>query len=225
MMISHAMEDYLKTIYKLQRGQEVVSTSAIAEQLRVSPASATNMIKRLAELKLLEHNPYRGVALTPAGEKIALEVLRHHRLLELYLREALGYSLDQVHDEAERLEHSISEEFEARVDELLGFPTVDPHGDPIPTKDGVLHDPEHVALADVEAGQEVVVRRVSDRDPHRLRYLVEIGLLPGERVELTHKAPFDGPLTLLVGEERREQVIGRDLARDVYVSPEEEPTP
>ena len=145
-MLSGAVQDYLKTIYKLQEQGGAVSTSALAEAMGVAAASATGMVKKLAVLKLARHSPYQGVVLTKAGEKMALEVIRHHRLLELYLAEALGYSWDKVHEEAERLEHVISEEFEEKIFEALGRPTRDPHGDPIPTKDGTLVAGSHERL-------------------------------------------------------------------------------
>ncbi|MEE2833954.1 MAG: metal-dependent transcriptional regulator, partial [Candidatus Latescibacterota bacterium] len=173
-MLSKAVQDYLKVIYKLSRAPEagaMVSTTLIAERMEVSAASATNMIKKLAELRLLEHRPYQGVELTPSGVKMALEIVRHHRLLELYLRQALGYDWDTVDAEAERLEHAISEDLEDRIDEALGFPTVGAHGEPIPTKDGNIAEPEYSRLADLREGQRACIRQVSDRDPELLRYL------------------------------------------------------
>lgn len=215
-MLSQAVEDYLKTIYKLQ-GEGSASTTDIARALGVSSASVTNMVKRLAVLKLVEHQSYKGVTLTTAGEKIALEIIRHHRLLELYLKEVLGYSWEKLHEEAEHLEHHISEEFEAKIEELLGFPTHDPHGDPIPTRDGemaeVVADP--LALADV--GCTVVVQRVSDQDPDLLHYLEDIGLMPRAALEVVAKAPFNGPLTVRVAGE--EQVIGYEVAGRIFVAP------
>ncbi len=216
-MITQAIEDYLKAIYKLGRGGEPVSTSALAERLNVSPASVTNMVKKLAAMNLLAHEPYRGVTLTAAGRKIALETIRHHRLIELYLAEALGLPWDKVHEEAERLEHVISEELEAAMAEALGHPTEDPHGAPIPSPEGQLEEPMNTPLAEIEAGQSVVVRQVSDRDPARLRYLGELGLFPNTHVEVVDVAPFEGPLTLRIGEE--EHVVGRELARSVFVAP------
>jgi DtxR family Mn-dependent transcriptional regulator len=177
--ISAAMEDYLKAIHRLQQGEERVTTLALASELGLSGPSVTNMVKRLAELGLVEHSRYYGVRLTDSGIKIALEVVRHHRLLELYLAEAMGFEWDKVHEEAERLEHHVSSEFEERMDELLGHPTHDPHGDPIPTLEGNIPSSEWHPLSSEPAGTTVILRRVSDRDSDHLRYLAEIGLVPG----------------------------------------------
>lgn len=217
-MLSQAVEDYLKTIYKLQRHSESVSTSDIARAMSVSSASVTNMVKRLAHMGLLEHESYRGVTVTPTGEKVALEIIRHHRLLELYLKEVMGYPWDKIHDEAEHLEHHISEEFEEKIDQMLGYPTHDPHGDPIPTRDGAIADVPSDPLAGVAAGESVVIRRVSDSDPDMLNYLEENGLMPGTRVEIIEKAPFQGPITLRVlGDER---VLGYRVASHIFVATE-----
>ena len=218
-MLSEAVQDYLKVIYKLSRAPEaaaMVSTTMIAERMEVSAASATNMIKKLAELRLLEHRPYQGVELTPSGVKMALEIVRHHRLLELYLRQALGYNWDTVDAEAERLEHAISEDFEDRIDEALGFPTVGAHGEPIPTKDGNIAEPEYSRLADLREGPRACIRQVSDRDPELLRYLDRSGLVLGTRIRISEKAPFRGPIRLDVFE-RGEQHIGLDVAEAIYV--------
>jgi len=213
--ITPAMEDYLKTIFGLEEIGSRVTTQAIAEQLNVAAPSVTGMIKRLHDLKLVEHEPYRGVTLTEAGRKVALEVVRHHRLLELYLAEALGYSWDEVHDEADRMEHTISEEFAARIDEALGFPTHDPHGDPIPSLSGDLPEVSDKRLSDIEEGRKAVVVRVMRDDGERLRYLGRLGLYPKAELEVLEKLPFNGPLRIKVGEE--EHVLGLDLASDVYV--------
>ena len=219
-MISESMQDYLKTIYKLSQSGEA-TTSAIAEQMDVSAASATNMIKKLAELKLARHTPYQRVQLTPAGRKIALEVVRHHRLIELYLTEALGYSWDQVDSEAEELEHHISEAFEDRIAAALGQPTHDPHGDPIPTRDGVVDEQRHERLAEQPAvGRSAQVCRVSDASAERLRYLAELGLRPDVRVTVLERAPFKGPIRLRVG--KKEVSIGTELAEVIYVKTAEE---
>ena len=216
-MISDNMQDYLKTIYKLSQLGEV-TTSAVAEQLNVSAASATNMIKKFADLKLARHTPYQGVELTPAGRKIALEVIRHHRLLELYLTEALGYSWDQVHAEAEELEHHISEAFEDKIAATLGQPTHDPHGDPIPTRAGQVDERRHQTLAQQPSvGRSAVVCRVSDQDAERLRYLGELGLRPDATLTVLERAPFQGPIRLRVG--RKEVNIGTELAQAVDVAP------
>jgi DtxR family Mn-dependent transcriptional regulator len=213
--ITPAMEDYLKAIYRLGLERDTVTTQSIAEMLGISGPSVTNMVKRLHELKLLSHTRYHGVQLTPAGERIALEVLRHHRLLERYLAETLGYSWDEVHDEAERLEHHVSEEMEARMDSVLGHPTTDPHGDPIPSREGMIASVSKQRLLDLEPGQEAVIERVSDRDPEQLRYLGSLGLYPGETVRLVERLPFDGPIRITV--HGTEYVIGRPLAAAVHV--------
>lgn len=216
-MLSQAVEDYLKTIYKLQPADGAVATSDIARTMDVSSASVTNMIKRLAQMGLAEYQSYRGVTLTPTGEKVALEIIRHHRLLELYLKEVMGYPWDKVHEEAEHLEHHISEAFEDKIDEMLGFPTHDPHGDPIPTRDGRIADTPTHPLSEVAPGHTVLVLRVSDLDHALLEYLEEIRLLPGETVEVVAKAPFNGPITVRTG--RTEQIIGHEVARSVFVEP------
>lgn len=214
-VITHAMEDYLKAIYNLQTQHDKVTTQAIAEWLNIQSPSVTNMVKRLADLNLLEHTPYRGVILTATGERAALEVVRHHRLLELYLADALGYSWDEVHEEAERLEHSISEEFEARIDRALGYPTTDPHGDPIPSVEGDIQPLTQLLLSDLESGEVATVERVGDRDPEMLRYLGTLGLYPNADVQVVERFPFGGPLRIKVTDE--EHIIGRELANAVHV--------
>jgi DtxR family transcriptional regulator, Mn-dependent transcriptional regulator len=214
-MLSEAMQDYLKTIYSLQESDHDVATSALAERLGVAAPSVTGMVKKLAALKLVRHQRYQGVRLTKAGERVALEVLRHHRLLELYLAEALGYSWDQVHAEAERLEHVISEEFEERMFHALGQPTQDPHGHPIPTKEGKVASPGSSRLADLPPGAQAVISGVSDRDPEMLRYLGERGLVPETAVTVMARAPFNGPITVKAG--RASHVLGTDLAREIRV--------
>ncbi|HET7095029.1 MAG TPA: metal-dependent transcriptional regulator [Thermomicrobiales bacterium] len=213
--ITHAMEDYLKGIYRLQEAGPVVTTQALAEELGISGPSATNMVKRLHDLRLVEHAPYHGVRLTPAGERVALEVVRHHRLLERYLAESLGYAWDEVHAEAERLEHLMSDELEARMDRALGYPTRDPHGDPIPTADGEIATAPTQPLLDLPAGTTATVVRVSDRSPERLRYLGELGLRPGAAVTMLEKQPFDGPLRLEI--DGAEHYVGPAVAGAVWV--------
>jgi DtxR family Mn-dependent transcriptional regulator len=214
-MLSEAVQDYLKAIYKLQEQGGVVSTSALAEAMDVTAASATGMVKKLAGLKLVRHNPYQGVILTRAGQKMALEVIRHHRLLELYLAEALGYSWDKVHEEAERLEHVISEEFEEKIFEALGRPTRDPHGEPIPGKDGTVAAEARERLSDMEPGDAGVIRQVTDSTAEMLRYLGERGLVPDAPVKVMEKAPFDGPLTVRTGDAAH--ALGQELARRIWV--------
>lgn len=213
-MLSQAVEDYLKAIYKLQ-GDGAVSTTDIARALDVSSASVTNMIKRLAQMKMVEYRSYKGVRLTENGEKIALEIIRHHRLLETYLKEMLGYSWAEMHEEAERLEHHISEEFEDKIDELLGHPTHDPHGHPIPSRDLQIVTTATTPLTEAQPGRALVIHHVSDGNPALLQYLEEIGLLPQNAVEIVEKAPFKGPLTLRIG--AHEQIVGHEVASNVFV--------
>ena len=210
--ISNAVQDYAKAIWSIaQRGDGPVSTSALAERLEVSPASVSAMVKRLEEMGLATHEPYHGVSLTPAGERVALEVLRHHRLLELYLAEALGMSWDRVHEEAEVLEHAISPELSELIAAKLGNPTHDPHGDPIPTSEGEIHEPPTYAFAELEAGASGVFVRVSDSDPEMLRYLAGRGIAPGDGFEVLDREPFDGPLTVRFG--NAQHVLGGRLTR------------
>ena len=212
--VTHAIEDYLKTIYKLQRNGPA-STSEVARALGVSAASATAMIKRLAVMGLVDHKSYQGVRLTPGGEKIALQVVRHHRLLETYLRQVLGYPLDRLHDEACELEHHISEMFEDKLSALLGDPTHDPHGHPIPTRSGRIVDVAAFPLAEAGEGQDVEIHRIADEDPELLRYFEEHRLLPHERVRVHSKAPMHGPIELRRG--RKRTLIGYDVAEKVFV--------
>ena len=216
MGLSQSIEDYLKVIYVLQSEGEKATTTNIANALEVSSASVTNMLKKLAKMNLLDHESYKGAKLTNSGKKIALEILRHHRLLELYLKEVMGYSWDQVHDEAEKLEHHISEQFEDRIAELLNHPTHDPHGDPIPTKDGVMPVMANLSIAEAEFDTPYIVGRVKDQDPELLRYLEKIGVLPGVKLKVVEKAPFNGPITVTL-EEEQEQTIGNAVASEVYL--------
>jgi len=205
-----AVQDYLKAIYALEAAGERVTTSALAGRVGVSAPSATAMTKRLAELGLVERAPYRGVALTESGRLGALEVLRHHRLLELYLVNRLGLSWDEVHAEAELLEHALSEELEAKIDAELGYPTHDPHGDPIPDRELRVKAGGGSSLLDLLPGSRASVSRVPDGDPDLLRYLAELGLVPGSEVEVVAQAPFGGPVT--VRTEHGDHAISRELA-------------
>ena len=208
---SSAIEDYAKAIYALEaRDEGPVSTNALAERLQVTPGSASGMVKRLGELGLVDHMPYRGVTLTESGRRLALEVIRHHRLLELYLVETLGVPWDRVHQEAEVLEHVLSEELEALIAAKLGNPTRDPHGDPIPTSDLELEEPSTRTLQSLETGTTGVFTRVSDSDPGMLRFLADRGIAPGDRFEVVDKQPFDGPLFVRFGEDVH--VLGGQLA-------------
>jgi DtxR family Mn-dependent transcriptional regulator len=214
--LSVAVQDYLKAIYALESKGERVTTSALAERMAVSAPSATAMAKRLAELGLVERKPYRGVALTEVGRAGALEVIRHHRLLERYLVDRLGLSLHEVHAEAELLEHALSEELEARIDAELGYPTHDPHGDPIPDADLRLEAEPQRSIADLGDGERADVSRVPDSDPELLRYLTGLGLVPDAGVKVLERAPFDGPIT--VRTESGEHAISRDLAGRIAVA-------
>lgn len=217
-MPSEAVQDYLKAIYKIAGGPEgsgAVTTSLIATQLGVSPASVTNMVKKLNDLRLLDHRPYQGVTLTPLGERTALEVIRHHRLLELYLHQALGCSWDAVHQEADRLEHALSEEVEERIDAALGHPTVGAHGEPIPTKEGAMARPSYRRLVDADEGQEATVREVSDHDPELLRYLEREGVVPGTHLTVVERGPFGGGVVVTIGQSTHN--LGPEAARHVFV--------
>jgi DtxR family Mn-dependent transcriptional regulator len=210
--ISNAVQDYAKAIWALsRRSGEPVSTSAVAERTGVSAASASAMVQRLEALGLAERQPYHGVELTPAGERVALAVIRHHRLLELYLSEALGMPWDRVHAEAEVLEHAISPELSEIIAAKLGNPTHDPHGDPIPTADGEIDEAPTRPLAEREPGDRGRFVRVSDADPEMLRYLSERGISPGDSFDVMEKEPFDGPISVRFGD--RVHVLGGALTR------------
>jgi DtxR family transcriptional regulator, Mn-dependent transcriptional regulator len=217
MQVSAAIEDYAKAIYALQeRGDGcAVTTNALAERLGVTPASASAMAKKLDGMGLVTHVRYRGVQLTPKGTAIALEVLRHHRLLELYLSETLGLPWDRVHDEAEVLEHVLSEELEELIAAKLGDPTHDPHGDPIPTRDGLIPDEPTVSLQALATGDCGRFVRISDSDPEMLRYLAARGIAPGDSFEVVDKQPFDGPVFARFASEVH--VLGGSLARAMRV--------
>ncbi|MFQ5511202.1 MAG: metal-dependent transcriptional regulator [Candidatus Krumholzibacteriia bacterium] len=215
-MIRSAVEDYVKTIYKLSLKNQKVTPSQVAEQLGVSTAAVTKMVRRLQELKLARYVRSQGLSLSPSGRKIALEVVRHHRLLELYLTEALGYSWDQVHDEAEKLEHVISEQFEERIEKLLGYPTHDPHGAPIPTRDGLVERADDRTLANLEPGDHALIQRVSDRNASMLSYLGKLGMYPGTAVEMLEKEPYGGSFRVRISGEDRS--IGVELAESVFVT-------
>jgi DtxR family Mn-dependent transcriptional regulator len=211
-----AVEDYAKAIFSLQaRSPEPVSTNALAERLGITPGSVSAMLKRLGELGMISHVPYRGVRLTDDGRRIALEVIRHHRLLESYLADALGMPWDRVHAEAEVLEHVLSEDLEELIAAKLGNPTVDPHGDPIPSADLELDEPLTERLESLRPGDGGQFVRVSDSDPEMLRYLAERGISPGDRFTVRERQPFGGPLFVLFGE--REHAIGGELARAMRV--------
>jgi DtxR family Mn-dependent transcriptional regulator len=213
--ISDAVENYAKAIYALEQRDDTVTTNAIAERMGVTAASASGMVKKLDGLGLVSHVPYKGVKLTEAGERVALEVIRHHRLLELYLAESLDVPWDRVHAEAEVLEHVLSEELEELIAAKLGNPTVDPHGDPIPTADLVIDERSTSALADLGAGERATFVRISDSDPEMLRYLADRGIAPGDDFEVIDKQPFEGPTFARFGDDVH--VLGGALARAMRV--------
>ena len=213
--LTDAVQDYLREIYKLEEDGQRAATVRVAEVMGVSAASASTMLKRLGALGLVEHLPYRGVALTEAGRRVALEVTRHHRLIEQYLAEALGVPLDQVHAEADRLEHSLSELVEERIDLALGRPTHDPHGHPIPNAELELGASELRTLVELKPGARATVRRVPDGDGDLLRYLEALALLPGAGVEVVDVAPFGGPVTLR--SDAGDHAISRELAGSIGI--------
>ena len=214
--LSDAMQDYLREIYKLQSDSGRVKTSTLAERMGVAAPSATAMVKKLAALGLAEHELYRGVRLTPTGERTALEALRHHRLLELYLAETFELGLDAVHAEADRLEHALSETLERRIDEALGSPRRDPHGDPIPDARLRIAEPKAQPLSQLGPGDEATVLRIPDRDGELLRYLATLSLIPGQRVVFVAAEPLRGPVTVRTA--GRETAISRELADQIRVS-------
>jgi DtxR family transcriptional regulator, Mn-dependent transcriptional regulator len=211
-------EDYLKAIYDLERSGNAAGTNEIAAQLAIAPASVSGMVRRLAEQGLIEHERYRGARLTEAGRRAALRTLRRHRIIEAYLAQALGYAWDRVHDEAERLEHAASDELIDRMAAAIGEPARDPHGAPIPTREGSVDEPQLTSIDELAIGARARVRRVSDRDADRLRYLAELGMTPGTTFEVVERAPFDGPITVRL-EDGSARSVGRALARQVLVEP------
>jgi DtxR family Mn-dependent transcriptional regulator len=208
--LTRSVEDYLKAIYHLSSQGGFAATSDIAAHLAVSPPSVSGMIKRLSETGLIEHVPYRGVQLTAQGRRAALKMIRRHRVLEVYLTQQLGYDWDSVHDEAERLEHAVSDELIERMARALGDPHYDPHGAPIPSPAGEIEEADLVTLADAAVGSILELRQVDDSDPARLRYLAELGLTPGTRLTVLGRQPFNGPTTVRLGS--GERVVGRELA-------------
>lgn len=214
-MLSQAVQDYLKTIYKLQDIEDVVSTTSIAKEMNISGASVTGMLKKLSTMKLVDYNSYKGVRLTDDGVKIALEILRHHRLLELYLKESLGFSLAKVHDEACRLEHYVSDEFVEKIDSLLGYPQYSPLGNPIPSKDGVLPDNSSTSLVHVDLNKPYRIKRISDENTEMVDYFEKMGMLPGVGITVLTRAPFNGPMTIVYND--HEEIIGYEVAKNIFV--------
>ena len=217
--LTQAEEDYIKAIYRLTRGGQRATTNQLAEHLGITAASVTGMLKTLASAHppLVDYQKHHGVLLTPYGEKVALEVLRHHRLLEMFLHQVLGYEWDEVHLEADRLEHVISEEFEERMAAALGNPEHDPHGDPIPSRDLLMPDTPSLTLFDLRPGQRAVVHRVESADPDLLRHLAELGIVPQVSVEVTAFSVFDENLTLQVSSRPHPVVLGPKITRSVFV--------
>ncbi|MHB8572864.1 MAG: metal-dependent transcriptional regulator [Candidatus Dormibacteria bacterium] len=221
-LTSHAQEDYLKTLLELAGASGRVPTSKLAERLRVSPASVSEMLTKLADKGLVAHDPYRGANLTTSGSAIAVEMVRHHRLIETYLVEALGYSWDEVHEEADRLEHVISEKLEHRMWEALGRPGQDPHGDPIPTPEGMLQPGPDQALSEVPGDSGVTVSRISDRDPEKLRAIDRLGLRPGSRLQVVEASQWEGPVEVEAhapghADQSRRISVPLGLARVIFV--------
>jgi len=213
-MLSQAVQDYVKTIYKLQEAGPV-STTEIAKELNVSGASVTGMLKRLSTMGLVDYNSYKGVKLTSAGDSIALEIIRFHRLLETYLKEMLGFPLEKVHEEACRLEHFISEEFVEKISSLLGDPKFDPHGHPIPSKEGVIFIQDDTPLALIEAGHDYTITRLNDYDPKLLAYLEGMNLVPNTKIKVLEKSPFNGPIT--INYDGKDKILGFEVASNIFV--------
>jgi len=214
--LTAAVQDYVKAIYTLDSGEGPVTTTALAERLDVRPASVSGMLPKLMELGLVEHEPYHGVRLTQRGTRVALEVVRHHRLLELFLVESLGMTWDEVHAEAEVLEHVLSEELEELIAAKLGDPAFDPHGDPIPSRELKVPKDRSRSLHSLEPGERATFVRVSDSDPEMLRFLSDRGIAPGAEIEVVERQPFDGPLYVRAGDDVH--VLGAVLAREMRVT-------
>jgi DtxR family Mn-dependent transcriptional regulator len=212
------VEDYLKAIYELERSGEPAETNAIARLLNIAPASVSGMMRRLADQGLITHERYHGANLTSAGRRAALRTLRRHRVIEAYLTSALGYSWDRVHDEAERLEHAASDELIDRMAAAIGEPATDPHGAPIPTREGTMQERTLVTLSSLTAGDSARIAAVSDRNAERLRYLAELGIVPGVDVTVIAREPFEGPIALRIADGER-RTIGPALAGQILVTP------
>jgi len=210
-------EDYLKAIYELEQRGDAAATNDIASRLGIAAASVSGMVQRLARLGLVEAEKYRGARLTESGRSAALQLIRRHRIIESYLVERLGFGWDDVHEEAERLEHAASDELIARMADAIGNPTADPHGAPIPTASGEVDETRLPSINDLEEGGAATVVRMSDRDPAFLRYLDGMGIRPGARVRVTAREPFSGPITLEVAGEQRSHVVGTNVASQVYI--------
>jgi DtxR family transcriptional regulator, Mn-dependent transcriptional regulator len=217
-IISSAAENYLKLIYHLLETENRATIKMISGEMGVKASSATSMVQKLSELGMVGYTPYRSVTLTPEGRRVALEVIRHHRLIELYLRESLGYSLEDVHEDAEELEHAISEEFEKRIDAALGFPKTDPHGSPIPGTDGVVTEREQIPLFDAPLGVYLTVSQVAMREKDVMGYVAALGIVPGARVKLIEKKPHRGPFFVQIAGGVKE-MLGEEVAKLIYLVP------
>jgi DtxR family Mn-dependent transcriptional regulator len=217
--ITHSVEDYLKTIYQITTIYDRASTKKIAQMLKVSPASVTGMMKKLDEINppLIEYQKHRGVVLTPEGNRIALEIIRNHRLLEVFLHQVLDYDWDEVHEEADQLEHVISEEFEQRIEKALGYPSYDPHGDPIPNKDLEMPVKLLTCLSDLRPGQSGIVMQVRDEDPELLRYLQGLGIIPGVRIDIIDYSKLDDNLTVKVPGRKANIILGRRITQEIFI--------
>lgn len=215
-LLTRSAEDYLKAIFRLATPGKPAGTNELAQALELAPASVSGMLRRLAEQGLVDHEPYRGVTLSPEGRRVALRMVRRHRIIEAYLVAQLGYTWDTVHEEAERLEHAVSDALIERMARVLGNPRVDPHGDPIPEPDGTLAELVYTPLTEIGAGEDAEIRRVDTSHPDRLRYIAANGLMPGTRVRVTRREPFQGPITLRVDD--RERIIGHELAGQLLCS-------
>jgi len=217
--LTQSIEDYLKAIYELTRQENRASTTSLSECLEVTPASITGMIQKLASTDppLVEYKKHHGVALTAEGKKVALETIRHHRLLEMFLHQILGYPWDEVHEEADRLEHVISEQFEERIAVALGNPRRDPHGDPIPRQDLFLPESPETPLSMMLPNQRATIKRVRDDDPAMLRYLSSLDLIPGTNVLVTAYSEFDGNLSIQINNSENETVLGSRVTSQIFV--------
>ena len=225
--LGRATEDYIKAIFKLEEKGRAVCTNRLADVIGVSAAAVTKAVRQLARKDLASYEPYHGVSLTASGRRVALEIIRHHRLIETFLHDILGYSWDEVDAEAERLEHHISEKFEAAIDRLLGYPSFDPHGDPIPEPSGAMDPRRGTSLSDTPAAETVRVIRVRDSDPEVLQYLTRLGVRVGSVIQVIERHPFRGPLRLRI--DGREHTVGLEVAGCVFVEPRkpdgQEPAP
>ena len=219
--LTRSVEDYLKAIFQLSHQGGFATTRDIAALLDLAAPSVSGMVKRLSEMGLIEHVPYRGVQLTTQGRRAALRMIRRHRVLELYLTRSLGYVWDNVHGEAERLEHAVSDDLIERMAAALGDPRYDPHGDPIPTATGDIEETELVSVADADLGADLELRQVGTQDPARLRYFAEQGLVPGIHVTITDRQPFNGPTTLFLTSSGTARIVGRELGQLLWCAPAE----